>query len=148
MSKIKSAATAAACAVGLTVGAFAMAGPAAAAGTGDAIYDCYLAPNAPPGTPDYNDVDVSFERDASNNLTLFTSFTSPISGVSITASTYYGSLIESGINGTAGSGPVVLSKSGSTAAYPSAPTKITLTITPPGAVVNCHLVSQTGGFPL
>ncbi|MEU8140021.1 hypothetical protein [Streptodolium elevatio] len=147
MSKIKSAATAAACAVGLTVGAFAMAGPAAAAGTGDAIYDCYLAPNGPPGTPDYNDVDVSFERDGSGNLTLFTSFTSPIPGVAITATTYYTSQIETGINGTAGAGPVVLSKSGSTAAYPSAPTRIKLVITPPGAEVNCYLVSATG-FPL
>ncbi|WTW95014.1 hypothetical protein OG216_17225 [Streptomycetaceae bacterium NBC_01309] len=148
MSKIRSAATAAACAIGITAGAIAMASPAAALGSGDALYDCWLG--TPSGSPTYNDNYVAFDR-SGGHLTLVTGITSPDPTVTIAASTYSSVgpdvLIESGINSTS-LNPVVLEKSGSTATYADAPDKIVLNISN-GAVVNCLQLGQTqSGFPL
>jgi len=128
----------------VTAGAVAMAAPAHAVGTGKAVYSCTASTGQ-----SYPSVAATFVRNASNNLTL-TAAIAP--GVGVVANDLSGVLSWGGsppnITGLKNpsmippGGPVVLTKTGS-AALPSAPTSISLTVISVGATVSCTLTSTT-----
>jgi hypothetical protein len=121
MSKIKRAVGAAACAVGITVGAIAMAAPASAAVyVGD--YNC----------PGFGTAQAEFDRNSSGNLTVTADVSNIITGVnaSVSADLTWTSpaLSINDVNGAVDtSGIVVLTKS-SVASFSIAPDDVDLTV--------------------
>ncbi|NUU25580.1 MAG: hypothetical protein HOV68_29365 [Streptomycetaceae bacterium] len=148
MLRPKRAATAAACALGITAGMAATATPAAASGTASAYYTCYADYPIAYASP----LDWTFARDASGFLYIETSLLS--ASVFITPDDATGSLFWGPTPTITGmdvwngmSAPVELEKAG-TPALPSAPTKIDITSIPWGTVTSCYLADSGTGFPI
>ncbi|MDI2124899.1 hypothetical protein [Yinghuangia seranimata] len=143
MRKTRRAALAAACAAGVTAGLVAVAGPAAAAGTGTGVYNCSG------GGFSFPNVDVEFQRNGANYLTVTADIapgTTIGTGGLVATLKWGGTPADIGsVSNTSPQGPgapVVVEKANSPA-LPSAPSTVVLVVTPPGVTITCTKVSSS-----
>ncbi|MGA4543035.1 hypothetical protein ACPA54_23895 [Uniformispora flossi] len=148
MSKTRRITAASVCAVGAVAGAIAMAGPAFAAGTGTAVYNCTDSVGG-----SYPGVTVKYVRNSASVLTLTAAISSPapIGVGDITGNVSWATNPPAPIGGlvnTTTTNPIVLSAPTSTA-LPTAPANVDLSIHSGGsggpviATVHCGWSSTT-----
>ncbi|MEU8139175.1 hypothetical protein [Streptodolium elevatio] len=146
MTKARRLLTALAGSAALTVGAFAVA-PPAAAGVGWAMYDCELAD----GSPYWTQMEVEFQRDGSTRLYVTANGALPMAyptGAIYATLQFTSQSALSGIHSmTVQSGAFFRVERTSSPVLGSAPYKIAFQLIATPGAVDCYLISGPGSWP-